>query len=71
MKFKVRTRFVYDGHFVVDADSKEEAEEIVGKHCGMVGSDIHSTVDADWHFDTHPEKIILSVREIKSKKQKQ
>lgn len=61
-EFEVKTRFVFDGVFNVKALNRQQAEEFVQKHCGLViGGDIHSTMpaeDIDWDFSVHPEKQI-------------
>jgi len=67
--YKVRTRFIFEGDFEVQADNKQQAEEYVGKHCGLViGGNIHSTLPTDtidWNFNVHPTKIIVSVKREK------
>ena len=60
--YKVRTKFIFTGEFIVKAESKEQAKEYVEKHCGLVlGGDIHSSLpdeDVNWDFKQHPEKIV-------------
>lgn len=60
--FSVRTRFVFDGSFVVKAENKTQAKEVVENHCGLVlGGTIHSSLPGDvidWEFPLHPEKMI-------------
>ena len=62
MKYNVPTRFVFTGVFTVEADSREEARQMVMDSCGLVmGGDIHTDLDdedVDWDFDTHPDKEI-------------
>lgn len=57
-KYKVHTRFVFEGTFTVEADSRQEAKQLVLADCGLVmGGNIHTTLedeDVDWDFDTHP-----------------
>lgn len=57
-RYKVKTRFVFEGIFSVEAESRQEAKELVLKDCGLVmGSNIHTTLDdedVDWNFDMHP-----------------
>ena len=65
--FKVRTRFVFEGEFEVNADNKEQAKEYVEKHCGLViGGDIHTSLSDEiiptWNFSVHPDKKIISVK---------
>ncbi|EOA58457.1 hypothetical protein HMPREF1214_02029 [Bacteroides sp. HPS0048] len=61
-RYKVKTRFVFEGTFSVEADSRQEAKKIVLESCGLVmGSNIHTDLDdeeVDWDFDTHPTKEI-------------
>jgi hypothetical protein len=60
--FTIKTKFVFEGEFYVKAESKVQAREFVGKHCGFViGGDIHSSLpdeDVHWKFNIHPKKII-------------
>lgn len=70
-QFEVKTRFVFDGVFKVNAINGQQAEEFVQKHCGLViGGDIHSSLpseDIDWDFSVHPEKHIRSIKQISNK----
>jgi len=63
--YKVKTKFIFDGHFSIYAESRQQAKEFVKKHCGLViGGDIHSTLpseDVDWDFIVHPNKIITTI----------
>ena len=66
MKFQVKTKFVFEGSFFIEADSKEQAGEFVEKHCGCVlgGRGIHSSLPdelVDWDFPVHPLKIISKI----------
>ncbi len=60
--YTVKTKFVFEGEFYIKAESKAQAREFVGKHCGLViGGDIHTSLPdnvVDWDFNVHPEKII-------------
>ena len=60
--YAVPPKFVFSGTFRIKAESQEQAEEYVQKHCGLVlGGEIHSSLpndEVDWEFDVHPEKII-------------
>jgi hypothetical protein len=65
--FKVKTRFVFEGEFEVNAENKQMAREYVEKHCGLViGGDIHTSLPDEiiltWSFDVHPDKKIISVK---------
>lgn len=63
--FTVNMQFLFEGKLEVNADNRDQAEEYVLKHCGLVlGKDIHSTLhpdDIDWDFPVHPDKVILSI----------
>jgi len=65
-EYVVETEFVFKGKFIVKAENKQQAEEYVKKHCGLViGGDIHSSLpdnEIDWDFNTHPEKNVISVK---------
>ena len=66
-KYAVKTRFVFNGTFIITARNKEEAKEYVEKHCGFVlGGTIHSTLPddtADWDFPIHPYKTITGIKQ--------
>lgn len=70
-EFEVKTRFVFDGVFKVKALNRQQAEELVQKHCGLViGSNIHSSLpgeDIDWDFSVNPKKRIRSIKQISNK----
>lgn len=61
-RYIVNTKFVFSGVFEVEADSRDQARDIVMNDCGLVmGGDIHTTLDdeeVDWDFDIHPETKI-------------
>jgi len=61
-RYAVRTRFAFDGLFLVSAVNEARAREYVEKHCGLVlGGNIHSTLSeeaVDWDFPVHPEKSV-------------
>lgn len=63
--FIVETQFTFSGTFEVKAKNKQEAIELVEKHCGLVlGGNIHSSLpdeDIDWEFPVHPEKKVISI----------
>jgi len=57
--YMVPVTFKFEGHFEIQADSPEEAQECAEMHCGMTTSGIHSSLpDADWNFPVHPEKEV-------------
>lgn len=59
-KFRVPTQFIFTGWFTVEAESKQEALELVHKNCHLVmGHAIHTSLpdkDVDWNFNIHPDK---------------
>ena len=61
-RYIVNTKFIFSGIFEVEADSRDQARDIVMNDCGLVmGGDIHTTLDdekVDWDFDIQPEKKI-------------
>lgn len=63
--YKVQTQYIFEGVFEVVAKNKEEAQEKVLYHCGLVmGGDIHSTLPEEeitWDFSTHPQEKIRKV----------
>ncbi|MDR1501210.1 MAG: hypothetical protein LBT43_01975 [Prevotella sp.] len=67
-QYEVKTRFVFEGIFRVNAENHEKARENVERHCGLVmGGNIHTTLDekdVDWDFGIHPETEITDVKRI-------
>ena len=62
--YKVKVKYIFEGEFFVEADSKMEAKDIVSKDCGLViGGDIHTSSPAvkDWEFSIHPDSHITSI----------
>ena len=61
-KYSIKTKFVFEGEFIVSAENKDQAKEYVSKHCGLcLGGNIHSSLpdeDIDWEFPVHATKII-------------
>ena len=61
-QYAIKTRFIFEGFFLINARNKEQAREYAEKHCGLVlGRGIHSSLpaeDVDWDFLVHPEKLI-------------
>lgn len=70
-KYEVKVKFIFEGIFQVNAENREKAREDIGLHCGLVmGGGIHTTLnneDIDWDFNTHPEKKIVAVKQIKKR----
>jgi hypothetical protein len=58
--YSVKTRFIFTGTFLVRAESKAEAKNLVEENCGLVlGEGPHSSLPSsgvDWDFPVHPEK---------------
>jgi len=34
-KYSIKTKFVFEGEFIVSAENKAQAKEYVSKHCGL------------------------------------
>jgi hypothetical protein len=70
-KYEVKVQFIFNGIFRVNAANREQARENIGQHCGLVmGGGIHTSLsdeDIDWDFNTHPEKQILRIKQIRNK----
>ncbi len=64
--FPVRVQYIFEGTYVIKAESQKEANELAKTQCGLVmGGGIHSSLpeeDIDWEFDTHPD---IKIREVK------
>ena len=75
MTYQVKTRFVFEGRFFIEAKDKAQAREYAEKHCGLVlGRGIHSTLPGetvDWEFPVHPDKSTGKVTLIKLDKHKE
>lgn len=71
-QYEIKTKFIFEGIFRVNAENREEARKNIEQDCGLVmGGNIHTTLndeDIDWNFDTHPEKKIVAVKQIKEGK---
>jgi hypothetical protein len=69
-KYIVKTKFVFEGVFEVNAANRQEARRIVGEDCGMaLGRTIHTSNGSsvsNWNFPIHPEKQVVSVKVRKS-----
>lgn len=66
--YVVNTRFVFDGKFLIKADTKAEAADAVNKHCGMVIGNVQSTLndeDVSWDFPVHPAKYVHEIQRQK------
>jgi len=64
--FHVKTKFIFEGIFIINAENRNDAIELVDKNCGMIiNNNIQSSLPddiVDWEFDVHPEKKILSAK---------
>lgn len=62
MRYRVKTKFYFEGFFKIEADDRQEAKRLVRENCGLVmGGDIHTNLDeddVDWNFVTHPDMQI-------------
>ena len=58
-KYTIDTKFIFKGTFTVEAETVEEARDLIERDCGLVlGGDIHTSLDDDvinWDFNTHAE----------------
>jgi len=60
-EYKVPVKFIFEGEFIVKANSAAEARDIVSDECHLVmGQSIECHADevSDWDFDMHSEKVI-------------
>lgn len=60
-RYSVRVSYTFEGRYYIKASSREEAEVIAMRDCGMV-SRPHTSNDMlveDWNFDVHPTKTII------------
>jgi len=66
MIYIVPTKFVFNGNFLVKAESPEQARQLVQEQCGLtLGRNIHTALDEEsctWEFDMKPEKITGRIR---------
>ncbi len=55
--YKIKAKIVFEGSFLVKADSFDDARRIVEKECGCTLSNGISSInsDVDWDFDPHAE----------------
>lgn len=62
MKHIVKAQFIFTGEFTVEADTKEEANDLVRNHCHLcIGGDIHTDPlpnAIDWNFDQHAQTVV-------------
>lgn len=63
--YSVMARYIFEGTFKVEAESREEAKDKILKHCGMVmDSGIQTTLpdnEIDWNFCNHPYKQVARI----------
>lgn len=68
-KHRVRMQYIFTGHYDIVAEDARQAREIADKDCGLImGGSIRTSNDAqvqDWDFAMHPEKRIISTKQIK------
>ena len=69
-KYEIKTRFIFEGTFRVNAENIEDARKYIDQQCGLVmGGGIHTTLDdedIDWDFDPHSQKKIIKIKQIKN-----
>ena len=67
MKFKAKVRFTLEGDVEIDAPSKREAQRSLNNDFGMVSGQIQGIgYIEDWDFPVHPEKRIVSLKQLKN-----
>ena len=54
--YSVTARYIFEGTFKVEAESREEAKDKILKHCGMVIDN-----EIDWTFCNHPYKQVARI----------
>ena len=66
MKYEVKTEFVFGGTVIIEADSHDNARELVRDNISLVmGMPIETTLGKEtcnWEFDPHAETITGRVR---------
>ena len=68
-KYIVNAKFIFSGIFEVEADSRNQARDIVINSCSLVmGGSIQDMTNDEvgWDFDIHPEKKIGRIIKKKS-----
>jgi len=66
--YRVKTKYVFSGTFIVEAESQAQARELVEKNCGMeMRSGVHAPSGYSWSFSTHPDVVIGGVRRLYEK----
>ena len=67
MKFKAKVKFIFEGDVEIDAPSKEEAQRSLNNDFGAVIGGIQGIgYIEDWNFPVHPEKRIVSLKQLKN-----
>lgn len=61
-RYIVNAKFIFSGIFEVEADSRDQARDIVINSCSLV----MSGNEVGWDFDIHPEKRIGRIIKKKS-----
>jgi len=59
--YKINVTYTFRGHFIIEAETEQEARDIVFNDCGLNFGEIHtSNPDAviDWDFDMTPTERI-------------
>ena len=67
-RYKIAARFIFDGFFIVNAETVSNARQKVSDSCGLVlGGGIHTTLpdgEIHWEFPVHPEMSIRYARHV-------
>lgn len=61
-RYIVNAKFIFSGIFEVEAESRDQARDIVINSCSLV----MSGNEVEWDFDIHPEKKIRRIIKKKS-----
>ena len=63
-RFIVPIKYTFSGHFEVEAETIDQARQIVKRDCGVVIENAHTSNDeqvTDWNFDLHPTKYNFGI----------
>jgi len=70
MIFKVRTKFIFKGYFLIEAENALQAKNLVKEQCGLcMGGKIHTTLPddkCDWNFDPHSTTVVTTIKKAKA-----
>lgn len=64
--YRIKTKYIFEGFFIVRAKNKKEARQNIEKNCGCtLGTGIHSTLPEnviDWTFPIHPLQFTSKIK---------